>query len=90
MDLINQKEAEQKAKEEEKEEAQKEFTGTYRLLAVTACPTGIAHTYMSAEALEEKVKEMMPNHQIPKLIKVDNVIEYMLIGQMVLCLEEVK
>ena len=37
MDLINQKEAAQKAKEEEKEEAQKEFTGTYRLLAVTAC-----------------------------------------------------
>ena len=58
MDLINQKEAAQKAKEEEKEEAQKEFTGTYRLLAVTACPTGIAHTYMSAEALEEKVKQM--------------------------------
>ena len=58
MDLINQKEATQKAKEEEKEEAQKEFTGTYRLLAVTACPTGIAHTYMSAEALEEKVKQM--------------------------------
>ena len=54
MDLINQKEATQKAKEE----AQKEFTGTYRLLAVTACPTGIAHTYMSAEALEEKVKQM--------------------------------
>lgn len=56
MDLINQKEAAQKAKEEEKEEAQKEFTGTYRLLAVTACPTGIAHTYMAAEALEEKAK----------------------------------
>ena len=58
MDLINQKEAAQKAKEEEKEEAQKEFTGTYRLLAVTACPTGIAHTYMAAEALEEKAKQM--------------------------------
>lgn len=57
MDLINQKEAAQKAKEE-KEEAQKEFTGTYRLLAVTACPTGIAHTYMVAEALEEKAKQM--------------------------------
>ena len=57
MDLINQKEATQKAKEEEKEEAQKEFTGTYRLLAVTACPTGIAHTYMAAEALEEKAKQ---------------------------------
>lgn len=53
MDLINQKEAAQKAKE-----AQKEFTGTYRLLAVTACPTGIAHTYMAAEALEEKEKQM--------------------------------
>lgn len=58
MDLINQKEAAQKSKEEEKEEAQKEFTGTYRLLAVTACPTGIAHTYMAAEALEEKAKQM--------------------------------
>ena len=30
----------------------------YRILAVTACPTGIAHTYMAAEALEEKGKEM--------------------------------
>ena len=58
MDLINQKEAAQKAKAEEKEEAKKEFTGTYRLLAVTACPTGIAHTYMAAEALEEKAKQM--------------------------------
>ncbi len=30
----------------------------YRVLAVTACPTGIAHTYMAAEALEEKGKEL--------------------------------
>ena len=29
-----------------------------KLLAVTACPTGIAHTYMAAEALEEKAKQM--------------------------------
>ncbi len=27
-------------------------SGTRRLVAVTACPTGIAHTYMAAEALE--------------------------------------
>lgn len=27
--------------------------GAYRVLAVTACPTGIAHTYMAAEALEK-------------------------------------
>ena len=26
----------------------------YRIVAVTACPTGIAHTYMAAEALEQK------------------------------------
>ncbi len=30
----------------------------YRLLAVTACPTGIAHTYMAAESLEKKAREM--------------------------------
>lgn len=30
----------------------------YRVLAVTACPTGIAHTYMAAEALEKAGKKM--------------------------------
>ncbi len=30
----------------------------YQILAVTACPTGIAHTYMAAEGLENKAKEM--------------------------------
>lgn len=29
----------------------------YRILAVTACPTGIAHTYMAAEALEKAAKK---------------------------------
>lgn len=28
------------------------------VLAVTACPTGIAHTYMAADSLEKKAKEM--------------------------------
>lgn len=27
-----------------------------RIVAVTACPTGIAHTYMAAEALEREAK----------------------------------
>tara|TARA_B100000965_G_C19425901_1_gene684268 strand:+ start:220 stop:543 length:324 start_codon:yes stop_codon:yes gene_type:complete len=27
-----------------------------KILAVTACPTGIAHTYMAAEALEKEAK----------------------------------
>ena len=30
----------------------------YRILAVTACPTGIAHTYMAAESLEKAGEEM--------------------------------
>ncbi len=30
----------------------------YRILAVTACPTGIAHTYMAAEALEKAGERM--------------------------------
>ncbi len=31
---------------------------TKKILAVTGCPTGIAHTYMAAEALEKKAKEL--------------------------------
>ncbi len=38
---------------EQKAEAQ-----GYRVLAVTACPTGIAHTYMAAEALEKAGKKL--------------------------------
>lgn len=30
----------------------------YDIVAVTACPTGIAHTYMAAEALENKAEEL--------------------------------
>jgi fructose-specific phosphotransferase system IIB component len=33
-----------------------------RIVAVTACPTGIAHTYMAAARLEKVAKEM--GHQI--------------------------
>ena len=32
--------------------------GFPRVLAVTACPTGIAHTYMAEQALKDKAKEM--------------------------------
>ena len=47
---------EESAAQEEKPEAP--ASAGYRVLAVTACPTGIAHTYMAAEALEEKGKEL--------------------------------
>jgi fructose-specific phosphotransferase system IIB component len=33
-----------------------------KIVAVTACPTGIAHTYMAAEQLEKTAKSM--GHQI--------------------------
>nr|WP_269207981.1 hypothetical protein [Thermoanaerobacter indiensis] len=29
-----------------------------KIVAVTACPTGIAHTYMAAEALENAAKNL--------------------------------
>jgi fructose-specific phosphotransferase system IIB component len=29
-----------------------------KIVAITACPTGIAHTYMAAEALENAAKKM--------------------------------
>ena len=47
------KDAEQAGKDEEKA-AQ---AGAY-ILAVTGCPTGIAHTYMAAESLEKKAKAL--------------------------------
>ena len=50
LSIIDKKEAE-KYPEEPKAEAPKKEG--YRILAVTACPTGIAHTYMAAEALEK-------------------------------------
>ncbi|MEZ6960327.1 MULTISPECIES: PTS fructose transporter subunit IIBC [unclassified Aeromonas] len=37
-------------------------TGAKRIVAVTACPTGVAHTFMSAEALETMAKQL--GHQI--------------------------
>lgn len=33
-------------------------TSGYRVLAVTACPTGIAHTYMAAESIENMAKKL--------------------------------
>lgn len=32
-------------------------TGIKRIVAVTACPTGVAHTFMAAEAIEEEAKK---------------------------------
>lgn len=44
--------------EEEKEEVKIKNSEFPEVLAVTACPTGIAHTYMAADALIKKAKEL--------------------------------
>lgn len=47
----------EKYPDEPKNEKPAEQVG-YKVLAVTACPTGIAHTYMAAEALEKAGKRL--------------------------------
>ncbi|MGL4521019.1 MAG: fructose PTS transporter subunit IIA, partial [Bacilli bacterium] len=50
---------EEAEKEEEKEAQPIEIKADAPyVLAVTACPTGIAHTYMAADALKQKAEEM--------------------------------
>ena len=52
-------EKEEKPKQGAKEpEAAKQERAGYRVLAVTACPTGIAHTFMAAENLENTGKKL--------------------------------
>ena len=60
LDIINKKEAEKlKAENAEKEEASASVNeGENFIIAATACPTGIAHTYMAAEALKKAADEM--------------------------------
>ena len=65
LSVIDQAEAEKDAEEEKKnsadtkEAAEEKTTGNGKLiLAVTGCPNGIAHTYMAAENIEKKAKEL--------------------------------
>jgi len=51
----DEKEAAKEAKAKEAVEVKKDDVF---IVAVTACPTGIAHTYMAAEAIEKKAKEL--------------------------------
>ena len=44
--------------QEDKEETQSMSGKNKFIVAVTACPTGIAHTYMAADSLKAKAKEM--------------------------------
>ena len=55
IQLIDQKE---KSLNDENEETVIEDSSRPLVLAVTACPTGIAHTYMAADALKAKAREL--------------------------------
>lgn len=58
LQAVSDKEAEVEREEEPQaaETSKTAFSGK-KILAVTACPTGIAHTYMAAEKLNERAKE---------------------------------
>lgn len=56
LNIIDKAESSKDGKEDgEKEDSRKP---DIKILAVTGCPTGIAHTYMAAESLEKKAAEM--------------------------------
>ncbi|WP_100371700.1 PTS fructose transporter subunit IIABC [Bacillus sp. FJAT-45037] len=55
LELISKREEEKIADEENEPE---EETNEKYILAVTGCPTGIAHTYMAADSLKEKAKAL--------------------------------
>lgn len=54
----DQKAAEEKAEQAKQAEAATVDPKSKFVIAVTACPTGIAHTYMAEDALKKKAKEM--------------------------------
>lgn len=56
LDIIDAKETEKFP--EESNANVSDVKNKYRVLAVTACPTGIAHTFMAAENLEQKGKQL--------------------------------
>lgn len=65
LSVIDRAEAEKDAEEEKKNSAdtknaaeEKNTENGKLILAVTGCPNGIAHTYMAAENIEKKVKEL--------------------------------
>ena len=56
MKIIN--EAEKEKIEDDKQKEENGNKQTYELLGITGCPTGIAHTYMAAESLEQMGNEL--------------------------------
>ena len=53
LDIIDRADEEKKSVDERLTDNNEPVEGTIKILAVTSCPTGIAHTYMAAEGLEK-------------------------------------
>jgi len=58
LQAITDKEMEAEGSEKPLEEKDEPRSSAKKILAVTACPTGIAHTYMAAEKLNDRAKEL--------------------------------
>lgn len=58
LQAITDKETEAEGPEDALEETAVPGSSAKKILAVTACPTGIAHTYMAAEKLNERAKDL--------------------------------
>ena len=56
LDIIDKADAEQGDIDERLADMNEASANGFKILAVTSCPTGIAHTYMAAEALESAAK----------------------------------
>ena len=56
LEIIDRADTEKKSIDERLADTGAPEKGGFRLLAVTSCPTGIAHTYMAAEGIEKAAK----------------------------------
>lgn len=57
LEIIDRADSEQKDIDERLADTDAADRSGFKLLAVTSCPTGIAHTYMAAEGIEKAAKE---------------------------------
>lgn len=56
LKIVDQADEEQSDIDERLADTNEEAAGDFKILAVTSCPTGIAHTYMAAEGIEKAAK----------------------------------
>ncbi|HJC73672.1 MAG TPA: fructose-specific PTS transporter subunit EIIC [Candidatus Mediterraneibacter faecavium] len=56
LKIVDKADEEQSDIDERLADTNEEAAGDFKILAVTSCPTGIAHTYMAAEGIEKAAK----------------------------------